>query len=244
MNAEPLMLDGGITPTADLTAAERVRMRTLMEACFSGLEIERFERDLGEKPWTILLRDASCDIQGFSTLDIMETRVAGRVVKAVYSGDTVIAHRHRATSSLPRAFLRFVARYTGSNRDGAEWFWFYVCKGFRTYRFLPVFYHNFYPHPGLATPVFEQQVMDHLAMTRFGSAYDPSSGIVRVANDYVLREGVGDVTDARARDPFIRFFADRNPGWVKGEELVCLVALDRLNLKSKPQEWLDKEWMG
>lgn len=243
MNAEPHMLDGGITPTADLSLAERVQMRTLMEACFTGLGNGRFERDLEEKPWTILLRDAAGDIQGFSTLDLMEARVAGRVVKAVYSGDTVIAHRYRATSSLPRAFLRFVARHTGSERDDARWFWFYVCKGFRTYRFLPVFYHHFYPHPGLATPDFEQQVMDHLAMTRFGSAYDPSAGIVRVANDYVLREGVGDVTDARARDPFIRFFAERNPGWAQGEELVCLVALERLNLKSKPRKWLDREWL-
>jgi len=244
MKAAQLMLDGEIVRTEELSANDRSRMRSLMACYFTSFDTVAFERDLAEKPWTILLRDTAGDIMGFSTLDIMTAHVAGREVKAVYSGDTIIDLRHRATTALPRAFLRFLARHTGVGRDEAEWFWFYVCKGFRTYRFLPVFYHNFYPQPDLATPAFEQQVMDHLAGWRFGDAYDPLTGVVRVPGDYVLRVGVGDVTDERSRDPFIRFFAHRNPGWVKGEELVCLVSLDSSNLRSKPQQWLDKEWLA
>lgn len=235
------MLDGHLVRTADLAANERLRLLALMAADFTNFDSAVFERDLAAKPWTILLRDAAGDIMGFSTLDIMTTRVAGYEVRAVYSGDTIIDLRHRATSALPRAFLRFLARHTGVGRDGAEWFWFYVCKGFRTYRFLPVFYRSFYPHPELLTPGFEQQVMDHLARTRFGAAYDPATGVVRVPDDYVLREGVGDITAERLGDPFIRFFAERNPGWVRGEELVCLGSLNRANLRSKPLQWLDKE---
>ena len=238
---ESLLLEGDIVRTGELSPTDRSRMGSLMADCFTRFDSGRFERDLAEKPWTILLRAASGEIMGFSTLDIMETRVAGRDVRAVYSGDTIIDLRHRATTALPRAFLRFLARHTGAGRDEAEWFWFYVCKGFRTYRFLPVFYRSFFPQPGVATPAFEQQVMDHLARTRFSNTYDPDAGVVRVPGDYALREGVGDVTDERIRDPFVRFFAERNPGWIQGDELVCLVSLDRANLRNKPQQWLDRE---
>ncbi len=240
--AAPTMLEGCVVRSADLSAGQRARMGALMSASFSGLDPRVFARDLTEKPWTILLRNPDGEIMGFSTLDIMTTQVAGHSVKAVYSGDTIIDLRHRATSALPRAFLSFVAHHTGVGRDGARWFWFYVCKGFRTYRFLPVFYRNFYPFPETPTPAFEQQVMDQLAAMRFGAAYDAAAGVVRVAGDYILREGVGDVTAGRSRDPFIRFFARRNPGWPRGEELVCLVALDRPNLRAKAQLWLDREW--
>lgn len=241
MNDTPMMLAGEIRRTADLSAWERLRMRALMDCYFSGVDGGRFEGDLAGKPWTILLRDTAGEIMGFSTLDIMAARVGGREVKAVYSGDTIIEQRYRATAALPRAFLRFLARETGVGRDGAEWFWFYVCKGFRTYRFLPVFYRDFQPRPGVTMPVFQQQVMNQLAATRFAAAYDPATGVVRVAGDYVLRDGVGDVTAGRVRNPFVRYFAERNPGWVRGEELVCLVSLERSNLRSKPQQWFDEE---
>jgi hypothetical protein len=44
-----------------------------------------------------------------------------------------------------------------------------------------------------------------------------------------LREGVAEVTPARLRDPFVRFFHERNPGHVRGEELCCLAPLTREN---------------
>lgn len=233
--------DGEIVTTARINDADLSRMRELMVGHFKDFDGGRFERDLAEKPWTILLRDATGGIAGFSTLDIMSAAVGGRLVRAVYSGDTIIDSSHRLTTALPRTFLRFVARHTGAGRDGVDWYWFYVCKGYRTYRFLPVFYHAFHPHPTAATPEFEQQVMDLLARLRFGDAYDPATGIARVADDYALREGVGDLTAERLADPFIRYFAARNPGWGRGEELVCLASLDRANLLPKPLRWLDNE---
>lgn len=235
------LLAGEIMRTGKLSAGERTRMHFLMTEYFTRIDAGRFNRDLAEKPWTILLRDPSGEIMGFSTLDIMETHVDGRLARAVYSGDTIIDQRCRATTALPRTFLRFVALHTKAGLDGADWFWFYVCKGFRTYRFLPVFYRGFHPHPEQATPAFERKVIDHLAQSRFGEAYDPAAGVVRVPDDYALREGVKDVPNGRSRDPFIRFFVHRNPGWTKGEELVCLASLARPNLRSRPLQWLDGE---
>jgi hypothetical protein len=241
MSENPTTLEGVIVTTAALSPADHAAMRALMDRHFRDLDPGQFARDLAEKPWTILLRDAAGDLAGFSTLDVMTATITGREVRAVYSGDTIIDSRHRMTAALPRAFLRFLARHTGVGRDAAAWYWFYVCKGYRTYRFLPVFYHTFHPHPAAATPDFEQRVMDHLARARFGAAYDPATGIVRVPGDYALREGIGDLSPERLADPYIRYFAGRNPGWAGGDELVCLAALNRGNLLAKPLQWLDQE---
>lgn len=241
MNVEPSVLHGEIVSSNSLTHDQRARMLDLMAGNFTGIDIGRFENDLAEKPWTILLSDSRGDIAGFSTMDVMETVVDGRLVRAVYSGDTIIDSHHRMTTALPRAFLRFLACHTGMERDGSEWFWFYVCKGYRTYRFLPVFYRLFHPHPDWLVPDFERRVMDQLARVRFGDAYDSTAGVVRVPGDYALREGVGDITREKMEDPFIRFFAKNNPGWARGEELVCLAPLQKSNFLPKARKWLEKE---
>jgi hypothetical protein len=234
-------LTGEIVAVPKLDDDARTAMLELMTRYFAQLDPVQFHRDLNAKPWAILLRAPDGALAGFSTLDIMEARVDGRLIRAIYSGDTITDRSYWSTSALPHAFLLFVAKHTGVDRDEAEWFWFYVCKGFRTYRFLPVFYRSFFPHPNFVTPPFEQAVLNHLAAARFGAAYDPSQGVVRVPEDYSLKCGIGDVTPQRERDPFIRFFAEHNPGWPRGEELVCIASLTRSNLNARPQRWLDEE---
>jgi len=234
-------LAGEIVLASSLDAATRLEMWNLMARYFREANRSAFERDLAGKRWAILLRDDGGAVQGFSTLDLMEADLGGRPVRAIYSGDTIAERSHWGTAALPRAFLRFVARHTGADSDEAEWYWFYVCKGYRTYRFLPVFYHHFFPCPARATPRREQAVMDALATRRFGDAYNRSTGVVRVPGDYALRPGVGDVTAERRRDPFVEFFQCRNPGWPQGDELVCLARIGRENLRARPRRWLAEE---
>lgn len=234
-------LSGEIARVVSLDHTTRREMWDLMARYFRDADRSAFERDLAGKRWAILLRDGEGNMRGFSTLDLMDADLCGRPVRAVYSGDTIADRPYWGTSALPRAFLRFVARHTGVDRDGAAWYWFYVCKGYRTYRFLPVFYHQFYPRPGKTTPCVDQAVMDMLAVRRFGGAYDRTTGVVRVLGDYALRSGVGDVTAERLRDPFVDFFQRRNPGWPQGDELVCLAPLGRDNLRVRPRKWLAEE---
>ena len=56
--------------------------------------------------------------------------------------------------------------------------------------------------------------------------YDPATGIVRFREGATpLRAGVAEVGEERRRNPHIRFFLERNPGHVRGDELVCLTRL-------------------
>jgi hypothetical protein len=82
--------------------------------------------------------------------------------------------------------------------------------------------------------------MHALARIRFGSDYDADSGIVRVTGDYALADAA-DLAPERMADPFIRLFATRNPGWPRGDELVCLAPLAPENLLDRPRRWLAEE---
>ena len=59
----------------------------------------------------------------------------------------------------------------------ATLYWFLIAKGYRTYRFLPVFFREFYPRYECATPAWAKSLLDALGRTMFGQAYDPRRGL-------------------------------------------------------------------
>jgi hypothetical protein len=69
-----------------------------------------------------------------------------------------------------------------------------------------------------------------LGLRKFGDEYHKESGVVRLRTATPLREGVADVTEQRLRDPRVAFFAQRNPGYLEGDELACLTEISRANL--------------
>jgi len=237
-----MQLTGSVIETSDLTFAERGRMLALMQAYFAGVERGAFENDLGEKPWVVVLHDAAGELQGFSTLCLMEETVQEERVRAFFSGDTIIDRAHWGCFELERAWIRFLhARI--DEEPYCRWYWFLICKGYRTYRYLPVYFHRYYPSPE-SMPGFEREVLDRLAMRRFGHAYDARAGVIRCRQDYRLRDGVGDISERERRDPRIAFFEEQNPGWRRGDELACLTSLAYGNLKRIGFRMLGKEPVG
>ena len=66
--------------------------------------------------------------------------------------------------------------------------------------------------------------------SRYPDRFDAASGIIRAGpNGDRLRPGVADLTPQRRHDPDVRFFAARNPGHARGDELCCLAPLTRAN---------------
>jgi hypothetical protein len=234
-----MTLTGRVIETAALTPADRECMLQLMQAHFYGVERAAFARDLAEKPWVIVLREADGSLQGFSTLCLLEETVQGTPVRAFFSGDTIIDRAHWGSLELERAWFDFLYQHIDAEPH-LRWYWFLICKGYRTYRYLPVYFRRYFPSPE-PTPLFEQEVLDRLARRRFGQAYQPTTGVIRCRHDYRLREGIGDIGERERRDPRIAFFEERNPGWQQGDELACLTDLGYGNLKRIGWRMLGKE---
>jgi hypothetical protein len=109
-------------------------------------------------------------------------------------------------------------------------FWFLISKGYKTYRFLPVFFHEFYPRYDAALSARMGRLLDAFGRHKYPESYDPLRRVVRAdsAKDH-LRAGIADLTAARLRDPHVAFFAEANPGYASGDELCCLAPLTREN---------------
>ncbi len=241
MSQEKLIVQSRIQDVPALSSQDRTQMFDLMSAYFDGVDKDVFLADLEAKQWVIVLTDRELGrILGFSTLAVMTGELDGREFKAFYSGDTIIDHSCRKLFSLEREWVPFVFSQVAAEPDSL-WYWFMVCKGFRTYRYLPVYFKTFWPSPDATIPPFEQKVVNLLAWTRFGDHYDPERGLVRIPADYRLKRGVGDVTEAKLRNRYIRFFVERNPGWQQGDELACLVQLQAELLNNKVRQLITAE---
>lgn len=227
--------EGRVVARRSLTPAEQAGMYRLLTRYFAGVTRERFEQDLAEKDWVILL-EAGGEIVGFSTLMHSRTEVGGQPVIAVFSGDTIVARESWGESELPRLWIRHVLSVTAG--EEARVFWFLISSGYKTYRFLPVFFREFYPTCARPTPAFAKQVMDHLAGAKFGAEYDQAAGVVRFREATPLQDGVAEVTERRRKDPHVAFFVQANPGHAAGDELVCLCELTPENLTAAGRRML------
>jgi hypothetical protein len=201
----------------DLTRRDRDAMFALYTHYFAASDRMTFERDLAEKDWVIVLRDDDGAIDGFSTL--MRMHVGDATI--FFSGDTIVARHRWGTYDLPRLWARHVFSVAGDNA-----YWFLISSGFRTYRYLPLFFRDFYPRNAAMKPL-----LDAIAAAKFGEAYDARTGVIRLATPAPLREGISD-PELRMNNPHVRFFVEANPGHADGDELACLVRIDPSNLTS------------
>jgi len=226
-------LHGTIHSPAALTHTQRAQMLVLLSNHFENVSPNGFADDLAEKEWVVLLCDDDDMVQGFSTLMRMHESIDGRNIIAFYSGDTIIHPNFWGEAELPRIWGRHVFDLAGQIRaddPDAAVYWFLISSGYKTYRFLPVFFRDFYPHYDCATPAYEQEMLHALAHRKFGNGYDPATGLIRFDSASQLREGVAEVTEARLRDPHVNFFVNRNPDHTQGAQLACLVELTTENL--------------
>ena len=231
-----MSLVGQLLSVAALSHSQRRRMYGLMDQHYVNVQPETFEADLAEKQWVILLTDPVTDeLCGFSTQRLLTVEANGVAVTALFSGDTIIARDKWGESALPHVWGQLALSLIDEHSEGPL-YWFLISKGYKTYRFLPLFFREFYPRYDRATPREARTIIDALAGSRWADLYDSCAGVIRAtaAKDR-LRPGIADVTDARLRDAHVRFFRDQNPGFADGDELCCLAPLTRDNFT--PAAW-------
>jgi hypothetical protein len=230
-------MTGWIVPRAELTSTHEERMLGLMQAHFCGISPQQFRHDLDEKNWAILITDEAGRLHGFSMLLFYATAFEGRQLNVVYSGDTIVAAGGRTDPALARTWIEAVNRLR--DQAGAKTvYWLLLTSGFRTYRFLPVFWRAFWPRHDAPTPPGMQRLLRGLARERFGEGFKPDAGIVRFPKPQRLRDDLLEIPTGRLADPHVAFFASRNPGFRAGDELVCLCELSEANLTAAGRRML------
>jgi len=213
-----------------LTAAQRQAMLALLDRHFANVSAAQFDADLAEKQWVILLHDAAGELTGFTSLRLETLEGPGGPCHLLSSGDTIIDPRAWGSTALMRAWLEGVLALRERAGRDRPLYWLLLVSGYRTYRFLPLFWRDFHPRHDAEAPPAARRRLAALARHRYGAAFDPATGIVRFARPQRLRDHLAGIPAARLADPHVAFFAGRNPGHAEGDELACLTELDEHNL--------------
>lgn len=224
-------LKGTIVRREALTEAQRGQMLALMQLCYAGVSAERFANDLAEKQYVILLSvRRTGELAGFSTMRVADEVLEGRPVEVAFSGDTVIHPDWWGQKELQVQFARFM--YSRKlRRPLRPVLWLLLSGGYKTYLLAVNNFPRTLPRHDWEAPPERAVFLQSLASRWFGAQYDAGRGTLRFAGShYRVRDGIAPIDRAARAHPHIAYFAERNPGHVDGEELVCLVEIRAMDL--------------
>ncbi len=221
-------MNASLIATHLLNRHDRHAMRGLLAAHFDGVTRDQFDADLAGKNWALLLRDSAGRLVGFTTLLAYRHTHASEALSVIYSGDTIVTPDAWGSTALLRGWLEAVLTLR-RRMGGGRMVWLLICSGYRTYRFLPVFWREFWPRFDRPMPTDTRRLLHDLAAARFGSDYDPRTGRVIFPRPQRLNKQLRVVPEGRRSDPHIDFFLRANPRHAQGDELVCITEIDPAN---------------
>lgn len=198
------------------------RMLALMRRCYEGVVPERFRSDLAAKQYVILLFDKADDtLAGFSTIALEEVEHGGRNIEVLFSGDTVIHPDYWGQKVLDGAFSRFLF-WRKIRRPFQPLRWLLLSGGYKTYLIILRYFAGAFPRHGLTPAPADVTFVQTLCRRWWPDQYDADAGIVRMQGHYRVKAGIAPVDASALADPDIRFFVEKNPGHIDGDELVCI----------------------
>ena len=215
-------------------------MFDLYDKYYAATARSLFEADLRNKDFVVTLREPSGALAGFSTLAVLTAEIGGERLRAIYSGDTIIDHAHWGTQALAFTWIRFAGTIKAWAPE-QPLNWFQIVKGHRTNRYLTAFSVDFFPRWDSPTPARSRAVMDALARARFAGDYDAGRGVVSFpqSRGHLKPQWAAIEPDEAAR-PDVAFFLRSNPGYGRGDELVCLTELASDNLRPLARRVFDQ----
>jgi len=218
-------------PVRELVAGDVAEMFAVHAGLYEQVSKRAFRADLAEKQWVLLLRDDDGRIRGFTTILTLDVDVHGERLAVVFSGDTGIDPEFWGGQALARAWGQFMGERLRAQPD-RRLFWFLISKGFRTYLYLPLFFHAFYPRVDTVTPPFERALITTLGRLKYPRDFNPETGVVEFAESHGhLKAAIADTPPHRREHAHVRFFFERNPGWRRGHELVCVAEIAPDNMR-------------
>lgn len=217
--------------TNDIDAMFKLFSEHFHTACY-----DVFHHDLHQKNWVLqLYEEKSNIIKGFSTILLYSTDFAGEKISVIYSGDTIVHPDAWSSSTLSKSWIASIHQLRSlhsPDNTPEKLYWLLISSGYRSYRFLPLFWQEFYPRYDQPTPKHISALINAIASSQFGENYDVNKGVVCFPHPQVLTEKLNGIPPERLQDPHINFFQQRNPGHIYGDELVCLTEICETNLTS------------
>lgn len=222
-----------------LTPLQKERMFELMSENYHSMTREVFYRDLMNKQIVGLILDEDEVIQGFTTFAINPKGTGTETYNVLFSGDTIISPDHWGSLVMVKGWCTAVGEIIATDREKA-WYWYLMSKGHRTYMYLPLFFHKYFPavdgndHDQMLKPI-----IDRVSSKLYPGNWYPDTGVIKFNSDAgALSPELGQGTYDRKNNVHVAFFLKSNPGFHKGDELVCMANLHPDNLKRSAKEYV------
>lgn len=214
----------------EIDSETRLEMFRIMDHHYANTIYESFIADLEKKTDVIMLFDPETqELAGFSTQRIFRFNSNGEQVLVLFSGDTIIRKKYWGSLQLSIAFGKLMIDTIRLNPD-TRFYWMLISKGVRTFKFLPAFFIEYFPRPGIEIPRDLKQLMDALANNLYPEKYDPLAMIIRaLPGGQYLREEFQQFEVPGNNE--VNSFFQLNPGFAHGDELVCMAELSLVNIR-------------
>lgn len=227
-NARTRVNSSVITPS-DLSAADHMRMHSLMLHHFTNISADQFERDLVEKDWVVIIKSDDDTIQGFTTLKQLEIEEEGKRVIGFYSGDTILSPEYWGERGWLTTWSRHVFLSAEQYPDATS-YWILLTATHRTYQFLPAFFHEYYPDTDRQAGPREKRILDTFVRMKFPKEYDAHRGVVTLRDATPVRFPEEVEAAVPLEDKYARRFVELNPGYLNGDFLACMTRINRNNV--------------
>jgi len=221
---------GECRPVQAIDRRLQQEMFSLLKKYFGNVRRDDFLSDLRDKQYVILLWGGSGKLVGFSTQKCFTSFFEGAKVGVIFSGDTIVERAHWGSFALPRAFWQ-LRQHVASQLEVSRIFWVLISKGIRTYKYLPVYFEEYYPHHERPTPEKYRNFIQRIGAQLFPDRFDPATGIVRSLGQYpYLKEDFHPIPRKHC-PPYEAFYYEKNPHYKRGDELLSIAELSLNNFK-------------
>lgn len=218
-------------------------MFELIDHHYLNVAPTRFETDLDEKDWVVVIEDDRGTVQGFTTFRLMRAEIDGETVAAIYSGDTLFAPNYMGERGWLSVWGKHVFRMATSLPE-RDLYWVFLASSHRAYQFLPGFFQEFYPHPERPTPATMARILETFLKQKYDDDYDATQGLLTLRSPTPYRYPNQVAAQVPDEEPFARFFLQKNPGYLSGDLLACVTKLSLTNVTRVGRRVLGPEIMA
>ena len=198
---------------------------------FLGVSWDDFIRDFREKDDVMILRKehSEGEIVGWSTLMVLTLALPEKEVKAIFSGDTVVLPEYRSSTGLGIELSRYFM-HVREQFPRHSVYYILISKGWRSYKIMLFFFKDFAPRYDKPTAPYDKAVMDAFGEKKYPHHYNPATGVVTFSPQRVRPESIDAIPTSM--DVHTGFFLRSNPGYLDGNELVCVARVSPDNFRN------------
>lgn len=228
--------DGGLfyylVPRENLVVEIIDHMFLLMAKNYDHMSRTAFENDLNVKQYVGMIARADDELVGFTIYAVNPKGSGTSEYNIIFSGDTIIDPAYWGTQIIVKGWTMSVGWISKSDKS-KKWYWYLMSKGHRTYLYLPLFFESYYPAPEPGKDESLLKVIAHeVSSLMYGGYWKPEKGIIEFPdNQGSLKKELSDDSFKKSKSPNIAFFLEKNPGFEKGDELVCITEISADNFR-------------